>query len=59
MDLFHCFTPSSQAFSLKSLSNASECYEDFVVTVDFSSDIKAKGRELGKCENFCGPFEFN
>ena len=52
MDLFHCFKPSSQAFSLKSLSNASECYENFVVTVDFSSDIKAKGRELGKCDNF-------
>ena len=34
------------------LANVFVLDEDFVVTVDFSSDIKAKGRELGKCENF-------
>ena len=45
--------------ALKGLNNASKCYEDFVAMGNFKSDIKAKGRELEKFEDFCGPFEFN
>lgn len=67
MGLFHCLSIIFSRLFFEeltcNLSNAGECYIDFVVMGDFKSDIKAwnykaKGREFEKFEDFCGLFKF-
>ena len=64
-----CFTiyrpPSQENLELffeelsSCLSKASETYENFVVMGDFNIDIRTKGREYEKFEDFCSLFNLS
>ena len=41
------------------LSKASETYENFIVMGDFNIDIRTKGREYEKFEDFCSLFNLS
>ena len=64
-----CFTiyrpPSQENLELffeelsSCLSKASETYENFIVMGDFNIDIRTKGREYEKFEDFCSLFNLS